>query len=128
MLGAPPGSVTVLHVAEAIARIPGKRRVRYQVPLLVDGERCWREAEEFDTNDLLDAFVATGFDAIAGIATDYVAQGNGLRGRVGHASCWLLDAQDLVSFGVRWLESRFGAGGDEASDQEDPQECRTLLP
>jgi aminoglycoside N3'-acetyltransferase len=124
MLGAPAGAVTALHLAEAIARIPGKRRVRYQVPVRVDGERCWREAEEFDTNVLLDAFDATGFDAIEGIATDYVAQGNGLRGRVGGASCWLLDAQDLVAFGVRWLESRFGTG----SPQEERERCQTLLP
>ncbi|NML44411.1 aminoglycoside 3-N-acetyltransferase [Ramlibacter sp. G-1-2-2] len=128
MLGAPPGAVTVLHVAEAIARVPGKRRVRYQVPVRVDGQRCWREAEEFDTNALLDQFVASGFDAIAGIATDYVAQGSGLRGRVGDASCWLLDAQDLVAFGVRWLESRFGAGPGDASPQEDREPCRTLQP
>ena len=126
MLGAPASTVTVLHLAEAIARIPGKRRVRYQVPVRVDGERCWREAEEFDTNALLDAFEATGFDAIEGIATDYVAQGKGLRGRVGDASCWLLDAQDLVSFGVRWLERRFG--GREGSGQEEQERCQTLLP
>lgn len=107
MLGAPPGTVTALHLAEAIARIPGKRRVRYQVPVRVDGERCWREAEEFDTNALLDACIETGFDPIAAIATDYVTEGNGVRGRIGDANCWLFDAHDLVQFGVRWLESRY---------------------
>jgi aminoglycoside N3'-acetyltransferase len=107
MLGAPPGSVTALHLAEAIARIPGKRRVRYQVPVRVDGERCWREAEEFDTNALLDACIETGFDPIEAIATDYVAEGNGVRGRLGDANCWLFDAHDLVQFGARWLENRF---------------------
>jgi aminoglycoside N3'-acetyltransferase len=128
MLGAPPGAVTALHLAETIARIPGKRRVRYQVPLRVDGERCWRVAEEFDTSALLDEFAASGFDPIAGIATDYVAQGNGLRGRIGHAGSWLFDAQELVSFGVRWLESRFGAGQGGHFHQEDRQGWRTLLP
>ncbi|MBK6006603.1 aminoglycoside 3-N-acetyltransferase [Ramlibacter ginsenosidimutans] len=108
MLGAPPGSLTVLHLAQAIARIPGKRRVRYEVPLLIDGERCWRQAEEFDTNGLLDQFVDNGFDDIAAIATDYVLEERGRRGRVGRANCWLFDAQDLVSFGVSWLERRFG--------------------
>lgn len=108
MLGAPPGSITALHLAEALARIPGKRRVRYQVPVCVDGESCWREAEEFDTNALLDAFVDDDFDAIAHIATDYVVHGHGQRGRVGDASSWLFDAQHLVSFGVAWLERRFG--------------------
>lgn len=108
MLGAPPGTVTALHLAENLARIPGKRRVRYRVPVSVNGERCWRDAEEFDTNALLETFAETGFDPIAGIATDYVAQGRGSRGRVGQASCWLFEADDLVRFGVRWLENRFG--------------------
>lgn len=107
MLGAPPGTITALHLAETIARIPGKRRVRYQVPVRVEGERRWCEAEEFDTNALLDVCEESGLDPIAGIATDYVALGWGRRGRVGDATCWLFDADDLVQFGVRWLEDRF---------------------
>lgn len=107
MLGAPPGTVTALHLAETIARIPGKRRVRYQVPVRVDGKRRWCEAEEYDTNALLDVCEESGLDPIAGIATDYVAQGGGRRGRVGDATCWLFEAHDLVQFGVRWLEDRF---------------------
>lgn len=107
MLGAPPGTVTALHLAEALARIPGKRRVRYEVPVRMAGERCWRPAEEFDTNALLDSCIETGLDPIAAIATDYVAQGHGRRGRVGQANCWLFEAHDLVAFGVHWLESRF---------------------
>lgn len=107
MLGAPPGAVTVLHLAEALARIPGKRRVRYQVPVRTHGERQWREAEEFDTNALLDDFVGSRIDPISDIATDYVAAGRGLRGSVGRANSWLFDANELVDFGVRWLESRF---------------------
>ena len=107
MLGAPPGTVTALHLAEAIARIPGKRRVRYQVPVQVDGTKRWCGAEEFDTNALLDACIAQGLDPIAGIATDYVAAGRGRRGRVGDATCWLFEANELVQFGVRWLEDRF---------------------
>lgn len=120
MLGAPPGTVTVLHLAEAVARIPGKRRVRYEVPVTVEGKRCWRRAEEFDTNALLDTCLDTGFDPIGCIATDYVAQGNGSRGRVGGANCWLFEAHDLVAFGVRWLERRFAEGrGDAAAARAD---------
>lgn len=107
MLGAPPGTVTALHLAEAVARIPGKRRVRYRVPVSVHGERRWCEAEEFDADALLETFVERRLDPIASIATDYVAEGNGWRGRVGHANSWLFEARDLVDFGVRWLESRF---------------------
>jgi aminoglycoside N3'-acetyltransferase len=119
MLGAPPGSVTALHLAEAIARVPGKRRVRYEVPVRANGKPCWQQAEEFDTNALLEGFMATGFDAIEAIATDYVAEGNGRRGPVGSANCWLFEAQDLVSFGVRWLESRYGAGQDAPTQPEE---------
>ena len=60
---------------------------------------------------MLDACVETGFDPIAAIATDYVAEGNGVRGRIGDANCWLFDAHDLVQFGVRWLEGRFAVTG-----------------
>lgn len=107
MLGAPPSSVTALHLAEAVARIPGKRRVRYEVPMCVDGERRWEEAEEFDTNGLLDVFVESGVDAVERMATDYVDAGRGQRGQVGEAASWLFDARDLVAFGVRWLERQF---------------------
>lgn len=107
MLGAPPGSITALHLAEALARIPGKRRVRYEVPLAIDGQRRWCEAEEFDTNALTDACL-TGFDPIAQIAMDYVAHGHGRRGRIGAAHAWLFEAHHLVEHGVQWLEHRFG--------------------
>jgi aminoglycoside N3'-acetyltransferase len=109
MLGAPPGAITALRVAEVVARIPGKRRVRYQVPLRVNGERCWREAEEFDSDALIDTLMESDMDPVGSISTDYVAEGNGLRGHVGSASCWMFEAQHLVSFGVGWLESRFAA-------------------
>lgn len=39
LLGADPDSLTVLHYAEAIADIPGKRRVSYEMPLWVRGAR-----------------------------------------------------------------------------------------
>jgi aminoglycoside N3'-acetyltransferase len=108
-LGTPPGAVTALHLAQAIARVPGKRRVRYEVPLIMGGERHWCEAEEFDTDVLVDDFAGTGFDATAAMATEYVAEGHGRRGRVGDASSWLFDAAHLVDFGARWLEERFAA-------------------
>src|ERR1700722_491740 len=49
-----PGSdhdaVTFLHYVEYIADIPGKRIARYQVPAMENGNRIWREMEEFDTS------------------------------------------------------------------------------
>lgn len=42
LLGAPLDSITILHLAEAIARIPGKQSVSYEMPLLEkDGRKTW---------------------------------------------------------------------------------------
>jgi aminoglycoside N3'-acetyltransferase len=110
LLGAPLDAVTVLHYAEAVAGIPGKRRVTYEVPVAEDGRKVWRRADNFDTNGILDAFAREGEpDAVESIARDYVAQGHGRRGQVGRAACHLFEAPEIVAYGVRWLESRFGA-------------------
>jgi aminoglycoside N3'-acetyltransferase len=109
-LGAPLDSLTVLHYAEAIADIPGKRRVSYEMPILdARGRKVWCRASEFDTNGILDCFAGDGvMDAVETIARDYVSQGRSLMGHVGLAICHLFDAQDLVDFGKRWLERSFG--------------------
>lgn len=109
-LGAPLDSLTVLHYAEAIADIPGKRRVTYEMPIQnALGETVWCRTEEFDSNGILDCFAGEGvMDAVESIARDYVIQGRSRFGRVGHASCHLFEAEDLVEFGRRWLESKFG--------------------
>jgi len=110
-LGAPLDCLTVLHYAEAIADIPGKRRVSYEMPVLdAQGCKVWRRAEEFDSNGILDEFAGEGaMDAVEAIARSYVAQGRSLVGRVGRATCHLFDAQDLSDFGRRWLEFHFGS-------------------
>lgn len=111
LLGAPLDAVTVLHHAETLADIPDKRRVRYEQPVLdAQGRKVWRMAEEFDTNGILDAFAEDGaMDSVETLARAYVALGRHREGRVGHADCYLFDAQDLVRFGKAWLEERFGA-------------------
>jgi aminoglycoside 3-N-acetyltransferase len=48
-LGAPLSTLTLLHHAEATARVDGKRRVVYRMPLLVDGRTIWREFRDIDT-------------------------------------------------------------------------------
>ena len=110
LLGAPLDAVTVLHYAEAIAAIPGKRGVTYEMPMLDEtGAKVWRRAEEFDSNGILDRFAEDGaMDAVETIARLYVAEGRGRAGRVGRASCHLFDAGDIVAFGKAWLETNFG--------------------
>lgn len=106
LLGAPLDSVTVLHYAEAIADIPGKRRVTYEMPMLgPDGQVVWQRAEEFDSNGILDRFAVEGEpDAVETIAEAYVALGRHREGLVGSARCRLIEARDIVAFGVAYLE------------------------
>lgn len=110
LLGAPLDAVTALHYAEAIADIPGKRRVTYEMPLLgPEGRTVWRFVEDFDSNGILDRFAVDGEpDAVETIAKAYVALDRHCEGRVGDAHCYLFDAQDIVSFGVAYLERNFG--------------------
>ena len=107
LLGAPLDSVTVLHYAEAIADIPGKRRVTYEMPILgPDGQTVWQRAEDFDSNGILDRFAIEGQpDAVETIATAYAALGRHREGRVGSAHCRLIEARDIVAFGVAYLEA-----------------------
>ena len=109
LLGAPLDAVTALHYAEAIADIPGKRRVTYEMPLLgPEGRTVWKFVEDFDSNGILDCFAVDGEpDAVEMIANAYVALGRHQEGRVGDAHCYLFDAQDIVSFGVAYLERNF---------------------
>jgi len=111
LLGAPPDSVTVLHYAEAIANIPGKRMAIYHVPVLdAQGTKVWRRVEEWNTNGILDCYDQdNGPDAVELIARDYLAAGRGGRGRVGKADCFVFSAADIVEFGKNWLEARHGA-------------------
>lgn len=105
LLGAPRDTMTLLHHAEHLADIPGKRIRRYETPILVDGKTVWRTFEEFDTTDP----VVSGLpgDYFATVVTDYLATGHGRTGKVGTADCVLVEAADVVAFTVAWLESRF---------------------
>lgn len=113
LLGAPLDSVTVLHLAEAKARIPGKRRVCYEMPVLdAQGQKCWVRCSNYDSNGISDWFAMNGAaDAVESIARAYVQQRPHRAGLAGQAKCHLFDAADLVAFGVSWLEERFGTDG-----------------
>ncbi len=106
MLGAPLDTITLLHYAEDRARLPNKRIKRYQCPILQDGQTIWVDLEEYDTSDtVIDA--AYQFDTIA---RDYLASGKGHTGIIGRAQSYRFDAADLATFGMHWLEQRFGVG------------------
>lgn len=112
LLGAPPDALTVLHYAEAIAPIPNKRRVSYEMPVRDPcGRPVWRRVEDFDSNGILDAYAGDeGPDAVEMIGRDYLALGRHAAGPVGAAAAQLIDACDLVRFGVAWLVAKHGDG------------------
>lgn len=108
MLGAPLDTLTLLHHAEHLADIPGKRIRRIEVPFAAPDGTQWRMIEEFDTGDPIVEGLAE--DYFAEIVTEFLASGQGQQGLVGAAPSVLVDAAALTAFGVNWLETRFGSG------------------
>jgi aminoglycoside 3-N-acetyltransferase len=107
LLGAPLDTMTLLHHAEHLADIPGKRMRRYEAPILVDGRTVWRTFEEFDTSNPVVEGLAD--DYFEDVVEDFLATGQGRRGLIGHAPSVLVDAAAIVAFAVTWLESRFAS-------------------
>jgi aminoglycoside 3-N-acetyltransferase len=106
MLGAPLDTMTLLHHAEHLADIPNKRVIRYEAPILVDGQPAWRWFEEFDTSQPVVEGLAD--DYFAEIVTAYLASGEGHEGQVGAARAVLVSARPMLAFAVSWLERRCG--------------------
>ncbi len=113
MLGAPLGTATLVHHAEAIANVAHKRRVTYGMPVLdpTTGERRWRTFSDIDTGT-----GALAYDRLLGeedyvehIARAALASGAGRSGPVGQSTAWLFDARQLVAFAVAWIEQHFPA-------------------
>ena len=91
LLGAPLDTVTLLHHAEAVAKVPGKRRVRYGMPVIVSGERLWRTFSDINTVEgaLPYERVLGEEDYIEHIARSALAAGAGRSGPVGEAPAHL---------------------------------------
>lgn len=104
MVGAPPDTISILHHAEHLANIPGKRLRRIEVPMLVDGVVDWRTITEFDTVDpVVEGLAEDYFGTVVG---QFMARGGGSAGMLGDADAVLLPAAELVAFAVAWLERR----------------------
>lgn len=110
MLGAPLETVTLVHHAEAVARVPGKRRVGYSMPVMGNGVRVWRDFSDIDTGEgaLPYKEILGEEDYIEHIARDALAAGIGTDGMVGEAPAYLFDARGLVEHAVGWMERNFG--------------------
>lgn len=105
LLGAPLDTMTLLHHAEHLAKIPDKRVLRYEAPILIDGQVTWRWFEEFDTGRPIVDGLAD--DYFAEIVTGFLAAGKGRVGKIGNARTVLVSAREIVDFAVAWLEKRF---------------------
>lgn len=106
MVGAPLDTMTLLHHAEALADIDGKRRIRREYPMATeDGAVRWVWAEEFDTaGPVVDGLAD---DYFADVVGEFLASGAGARGVVGDAEAVLVPGAQIVEFATAWLESRF---------------------
>jgi aminoglycoside 3-N-acetyltransferase len=111
LLGAPLGTMTLLHHAEALARVPAKRRVTYSMPMLgPDGRTLWRRFKDIDTDRGAfdyEAVLGPGVDQFEVIVAELLAAGTGVSGPVGEAMAHLVDAGAAVEFGVAWMEARW---------------------
>jgi aminoglycoside N3'-acetyltransferase len=101
-IGADPETVTVLHYAEYLARVPNKRRTRWDYVVQgADGPRhVWIECLD-DANGIVDW---QGEDYFALITKAYLATGAARQGVVGRAPSESIDAAAFTAFGVEWME------------------------
>jgi aminoglycoside 3-N-acetyltransferase len=117
LLGSDHDNVTFFHYAEHVVDVPGKRIAAYQVPILEDGVRVWREMKEVDTSgagahpNWPDRFFARLTDT-------YLEQARNIGGRVGDARAFLVDARGLLEFTLPVMRAVAA----------DPAAAGTLLP
>jgi aminoglycoside 3-N-acetyltransferase len=110
LLGVLLDTITLLHHAEHLARMPNKPIVRYRMPVLREGQRVWVEIEEYGSG-VLAPQRWQGEDYFITIAREFLASGQGRAGTVGAAQSYLFNAAALKEFGIAWLERTFGREG-----------------
>jgi aminoglycoside 3-N-acetyltransferase len=113
LLGAPLDTVTLIHHAEAIARVDGKRRVAWRCPVLVDGRREWRTLHDIDTSSgaLPYERLIGGRDYVEYFACVALERGAGRSGPLGAGTGHVFDARGLTEATVQLIEAAFGSGG-----------------
>jgi aminoglycoside 3-N-acetyltransferase len=99
MLGSDHDTVTFLHYAEHVVEIANKRVAKYQVPVLENGHRVWREMEEFDTADA-GAHPNWPERFFGRLVDSYLAQTGNRGGLVGNAESFVMDARGLCEFAL----------------------------
>lgn len=109
VLGAPLNTITLLHHAEELARVPNKIIVRYRAPVASGQDIKWLEIEDIDTsNGALPYHQVVGErDSFDVIGEEAIAAGVGTVGKVGEARSVVFPARELVAFAVEWMEKHF---------------------
>jgi aminoglycoside 3-N-acetyltransferase len=102
LIGAPLDTITLLHHAEHIADLPGKRIHKYRRKMPGHNGPVWIEFEEFDTREPVCPYLPE--DCFEQIARAALGSGCGTQGRVGAATAYVFEAPLLVRFAVDWLE------------------------
>ena len=103
-LGASPDTTTVLHLAEYLADIPNKRRVRRHYRCMTAAGPATCAVECLDDENGIVAW--DGEDYFAIILREYLATGRAKQGLVGNAPSERIEAADLVRFGARWMSEK----------------------
>ena len=107
-LGANLDTVTGLHHAEYLAHVENKRRVwRLRKVMGPDGPELRVITCLDDEHGIVDDDFDEDYFAI--MLKAYLATGRGSRGVVGSATSELIDAADIVAFGVEWMSENLHA-------------------
>ena len=101
-LGADPNTVTALHHAEYCCSVWPKRRVRRHRLVVTSAGPRIRVVECLDDEEGIIDYA--GEDYFADLLHDYLATGRAITGVVGDARAELLDAGDLLAYGVHWMD------------------------
>ncbi|WP_262028253.1 aminoglycoside 3-N-acetyltransferase [Microvirga sp. Mcv34] len=107
MVGAPLDTMTLLHHAEHLAPILGKRIRRYEVPFATPEGVTWHMVEEFDTSEPIVEGLAD--DYFGTVVQDFLATDRGTRGIIGQAPSVLVEAAPVCAFAVTWLQRNAGS-------------------
>lgn len=104
-LGADTDTVTVLHLAEHLVKLPWKRRVlRHPLVATPDGPTV-RAVSTIDDSDGITDYPGEYFDDILAA---FLATGRARTGIVGRAKSELFNAAEIVSFATAWLAVHLG--------------------
>lgn len=95
LIGVGHKSNTSLHLAEYRAAYPGKRSIKCQAPMMIEGHRRWVELQDIKLDD-------SDFEIIG---ERFVNETKLKRcGYVAHASAILIPQRPLVDYALCWIE------------------------